>query len=156
MRDEALDRALERVERVLVDSSALITYHSPLEATHPLAKLLLGRIEDDGDPLHGYFSVVSAAELLIRPHRAGVAEFTFMHAFLNEFPHLTALPVDMTVATQAATIRSITGLPLPDAIIVASALLAGCEAVITNDEKWKRKLDPLFRGFTWVYLGDYV
>ncbi len=156
MTAQALDRALGEVERVLVDTSGLIAYHNPSESVHPLAKHLLGRIKDDGDPLRGYFSVMSASEILIRPHRTGVSEFTFMYTFLTSFPNLTALLMDMTVATQAATIRSITGLRLPDAIVVASGLLAGCQAIITNDEKWKRKLEPLFRGFTWVYLGDCV
>lgn len=116
----------------------------------------MGRIEKDGDPLHGYYSVVSAAELLIRPHRSGVAEFTLMHAFLTRFPNLTALPMDLTVAAQAATLWAITGIALPNAIVVASGLLAGCEAIVSNDERWKRRLEPLFREFTWVYLGSYL
>lgn len=153
---KALDRAIGDAERVLLDSSVLISYHSRLEAAHPLAKHLLNRIEDNGDRLRGYVSVVSAAELLVRTHKTGAAEFTFMHTFLTSFPNLTPLPMDLTVATQAATIRSISGVSLPDAIVIASGLLAGCEVIITNDEKWKRRLEPLFRDFVWVYLGDHT
>jgi predicted nucleic acid-binding protein len=149
-----LDAALARVERVLLDTSALIAFHSRHEAVHPLAKHLLGRIEDAGDPLRGYVSVVTAAELLIRPHRIGIEQFTYMHTFLTQFPNLTVLPMDLVVATQAATIRSTTGLRLPDAIVVASGLLAGCEGIVCNDEAWARKLRPLFPLFRWVYLGD--
>lgn len=152
----ALDKAIGGAARVLLDSSALIAYHSQLEGAHPLAKHLLSRIEDNGDPLRGFFSVVGAAELLIRPHRAGAAEFTFMHTFLTGFPNLTALPMDLPVATQAATIRSITGLCLSDAVVIASGLLAGCEVIISNDEKWKLRLEPLFRDFVWVYLGEFA
>lgn len=156
MKASALDKALGAAERVLVDSSALIAYHSRLEAAHAASKHLLGRIEDNDDPLRGYFSVISACELLIRPHRAGAEEFTFMHTFLTGFPNLSPLPMDLAVVTQAATIRSISGLRLPDAIVIASGLLAGCEVIVSNDEKWKRKLEPLFRDFAWVYLGDFV
>ncbi len=150
----ALDKAIGNAERVLLDSSALIAYHSHLERAHPLAKHLLNRIEDNSDSLRGFFSVVSAAELLIRPHRAGPAEFTFMHTFLTGFPNLTALPMDLPVATQAATIRSIAGLRLPDAILIASGLLTGCEVIISNDENWKCRLEPLFRDFVLVDLGE--
>lgn len=151
-----IDGALGDAERILLDSSALIAYHNPGEVVHSLAKHLLERIEDGRDPLRGYFSVLSAAELLIRPHRAGAGEFAFMHRFLTEFPNLSALPVDLTTATQAATVRAAAGIPLPDAIVVASGLLAGCEAIVSNDERWKRRLAPLFKEFTWVYLGDHV
>lgn len=150
-----LDKAIGDAERVLLDSGTLIAYHNHTEGAHLLAKHLLKRIEDNSDPLRGFLSAVSAAELLIRPHRAGPTEFTFMHTFLTSFPNLTALPMDLSVATQAATIRSITGLRLPDAIVIASGLLAGCEVIISNDEKWKRRLDPLFRDFVWVYLGEF-
>ena len=140
----------------MLDSSALIAYHSRHEATHPLMVHVMSRIERDDDALRAYYSVVSAAELLIRPHRSGIAEFTFMHAFLTTFPSLTALPMDLTVATQAATIRAISAVALPDAIVVASGLLAGCEAIVTNDAAWKRRLQPLFREFRWIDLGDYL
>ena len=36
-----------------------------------------------------------------------------------------------------------------------SGLLAGCEAIVTNDERWKRRLEPAFRTFRWVYLADH-
>jgi predicted nucleic acid-binding protein len=151
-----LNAALGRTERALLDSSALIAYHQPAEPAHPLAKHVLVRIGNDADPLVGFYSMVTAAELLVRPIRAGAAEFTFMHEFLTGSPALRGLVMDLAVAQQAATIRATTGLRLPDAIVVASGLLAGCEAIVTNDEQWQRRLAPLFRQFRWIYLGDYL
>ena len=43
---------------------------------------------------------------------------------------------------------------LPDALVVACGMLAGCEAVVTNDEAWKSYLAPLFHQVGWVYQGD--
>jgi predicted nucleic acid-binding protein len=151
-----LDAALGNAERVLVDSSALIAFHNLHEQAHGLAQHLLGRIEDDGDPIHGYYSVITATELLVRPIRSGARDFTFMHTFLSSFPNLTTLPVDLSVAMQAANLRATTNIRLPDALVVASGLLAGCEAIVSNDEQWKRRLTPLFRRFRWLYLGDYL
>lgn len=124
--------------------------------THHLAKHVFRRIEDDRDPLAGFLSIVSPPELLVRPLRTGQREFVYMHTFLTRFPHLSILPLDMTVAVQAASLRAATGIRLPDAVIVASGLLAGCEAIATNDEAWKRKFAPLFPAFNWLYLGEYL
>ncbi len=151
-----LDARLGDVERALLDASTLISFHTPPERAYPLAVHLLGRVGSDADPLRGYCSIVTAAEVLVRPVRAGHPEFSFMHEFLTRFPNLALLPADLTVAVQAATVRAATGLPLPDAFTIASGLLAGCEAIVTNDDRWKRRCEPLFRQFHWVYLGDYL
>ena len=91
----------------------------------------------------------------MRPIRSGLDRFTFMHTFLAQFPHLTGLPVDMVVAVQAANLRAVTNLAVPDSVVIASGLLAGCEAIITNDGRWKRRGESAFRQFTWIYLEDY-
>jgi predicted nucleic acid-binding protein len=149
-----LDAALGESERVLLDSSALIAFHQPAELAHPLARRLLERIGQDADPLTGFYSMVTAAELLVRPIRAGIAELGFMHAFLTSYPNLHGLPMDLHVAQQAATLRVAVGLRLPDAIVVASGLLAGCEAIVTNDGEWRKRLAPRFRQFRWVCLSE--
>ena len=156
MASSDLDAGLGAVERVLIDSSTLMAYHGAMERAHPLAQHLLGRIVRDDDPLRGYYSVVSASEILVRPIRTGEEVFTSMHRFLTSFPHLTVLPVDLAVALQASTLRAITNVRLPDALIVASGLLAGCEAIVSNDAQWRRRFQPLFPQFQWLYLGDYL
>ena len=151
-----LDAALAGVERVLLDSSALIAYLNAHEAAHPLAKHLLTRIEAPQDRLRGYYSVMSAMELLIRPIRAGDPQFTYMHTFLAAYPNLTVLPMDFTVAVQAASVRAVSGIRAPDAVIIASGILAGCEAVICNDQQWAGRLATLFPQFRWIYLARYI
>jgi predicted nucleic acid-binding protein len=150
-----LDLALGDREQVLLDSSTLIAYHDPAEAVHPLARHVLGRVSSDQDGLRGDYSMVSAAELFVRPIRTGRDEFTFMHDFLLGFPNLTGLPFDMMVAIQAATLRATMRLPFADAAVIAAGMLAGCEAIVTNDERWKRRGEPLFPQFRWIYLDDY-
>lgn len=150
----ALDAALGDARRILLDSSTLIAFHSHQEQAHNLAKHLLHRIEQDQDPLLGYCSVISAAELLVRPIRTSQSAFTFMHTFLATFPNLTVLPMDLAVSMQAATVRAITNIRMPDAVIIATGLLSGCECIVSNDASWKQRLAPLFGEFRWIYLGD--
>lgn len=70
------------------------------------------------------------------------------------FPNLHVLPVDMDVALQTANIRAFTRLSMPDAILTASALLSGSEAIITNDRDWQRRLSSHFPQFRWLYLAQ--
>src|SRR5205823_9905505 len=128
----------------------------PHEQAHPLATHVMSRVESDNDPLRGYYSTISAAELLVRPVRTHVDEFTHMQAFLTSFPHLHVLPADLVVAAQAANIRALTRLRLADAFVIATGLVSGCEAIVSNDEQWRRRMAPLFSQFRWVYLGDYI
>lgn len=151
-----LDRALAGVDRLLLDSSSLIAFHSPSERTHRVADHLLRRIERSDDPLRGYVLVVSACELLVRPIRTSQDDFTFMHAFLTGYPNLVLLPVDLMVATQAATLRAAARLALPDAIVVASGLLSGCQAIVSNDRRWQQRGATSYSQFRWIYLDNYV
>jgi predicted nucleic acid-binding protein len=149
-----LDAALAGVRRICLDSSTCIAYHSTSEPVHPLARHLLHRIVDPEDPLLGYLSALSGMELLIRPIRAGGADLSFMHAFLGGFPNLHALPIDLDVALQAANVRALSRLPTADSLLIASAMLANCGAIVTNDGEWHRRLRGSFPQFRWVYLAE--
>jgi predicted nucleic acid-binding protein len=150
-----LERALGETERALLDSTAIIAFHTSSEAVHSLADHLFRRIASASDPLHGYYSHLSATEVLIRPLRTSQERFTYMHTFLTEFPNLAGLPFDFIVSVQAATLTASMRLPPFDAAIIATGMLAGCEAIVTNDERWKKRGEPLFPRFRWIYLDDY-
>jgi predicted nucleic acid-binding protein len=148
-----LDAAIGDAERAFIDTSVCIAFHSAGEAAHPAARHLIRRIEDDDDPLVGYLSVITAAEMLVRPLRTGSTDSQIMHRFLRQIPNLHIVEVDFEIAQQAANVRALTRLMLPDALIVGTALLSGCEAIVTNDREWARRLSPLFPQFRWIYLG---
>lgn len=156
MASSDLDVAIGASERVLLDTTVLIAFHTPYETAHPLANHLLRRIEREADSLHGYYSSISASEMLIRPIRAGRAEYMHMYGFLTNFPHLDVIPADLPIAVEAANVRAITRVGLADAFIIATGIFCGCEAIVSNDEQWKRQMEPLFPAFRWLYLGDYL
>lgn len=64
------------------------------------------------------------------------------------------LPSAMRAALQAANIRALTCLAPPDALLIGTAMMAGCEVIVSNDDRWSRRLSPLYPQFRWVYLGD--
>ena len=52
---------------------------------------------------------------------------------LQSTKHVTLLPISTPVADRAAKVRSQYNLRTPDALHVASAIEAGCDALLTND-----------------------
>lgn len=149
-----LDTAIGDAQRIFIDSSICIAYLSTYELAHPQAEHLFKRIQSDSDPLVGYISVVSVAGLLVRPIRSGSSDLSTVHSFLRTFPNLYVIDADFEIAQQAATVRALSRLAMPDALLIGTALMSGCEAMVTNDARWSRRLVPLFGQFSWIYLGD--
>ena len=148
-----LDRAIGDARRAFIDTSTCIAYHSTTELVHPAARHLLDRVDDDTDPLIAYISIASVSELLVRPIRGAGADLQLVTEFIRGFRNLEILDVNLDIAIQAANIRAVARLALPDALLVGTAIVAGCEVIVTNDERWVRRLSPLYPQFRWIYLG---
>lgn len=147
-----LDR-LEPGHRILVDSSVLAAYLDGGEGASPVAVELLDDLVRSGrNP--AVVSMVSVMETLIRPLRRLPGAFDTVLAFYREFPHLRAVPVDLDVAAEAATLRVAFGLAAPDALIAATGLAAGVAHLVTNDRAWVTRLAPVRERADVVVLGD--
>src|SRR3954447_19093592 len=81
-------------------------------------------------------SELSLAEVLVKPLELGredvVAAYTELLTASNR---LAVLPVDRAILVEAARQRAALGMRMPDAIHVATALAAGCELFLTNDDR---------------------
>jgi predicted nucleic acid-binding protein len=53
-------------------------------------------------------------------------------------PNVTFVVIDQFIAEKASQLRAQYNLTLPDALQVATALAAGCDALLTNDPVLKR------------------
>jgi hypothetical protein len=42
------------------------------------------------------------------------------------------------------------------ASVAPSVLLAGRQAIVTNDDAWQRRQAPLYPQYCWIYLADYL
>jgi len=149
----SLAEALPAGERILVDSSTLIAYLQGGEPVSPLATLLVDDLVRSGrNP--AVVSMVTVMELLVRPHRR--SEWHYLHTldFLTHHPNLRAQPIDLPVAQEAAGIRATYGLPAPDALVVATGIVAQVAFLITNDERWRKRLRPLAGRVGVLYLEE--
>lgn len=77
---------------------------------------------------------LSLAECLVKPYREhnAPAVAAYLELLCNR-PEIAILPVSRAVLMRAARVRAETRLKLPDAIHLAAAMEAGCEAFVTDD-----------------------
>ena len=84
-------------------------------------------------------SVITEAELLVRPERDRNEAAKERIADLLSEDGIYVVGVDRKIARRAAALRGQNSLKLADAIIVATAVETGCEAIVSNDGEWSRK-----------------
>jgi predicted nucleic acid-binding protein len=85
---------------------------------------------------------VTVAESLVRPLRAESELATqIVEAFLRHFANLRVEPVTYDIAREAARIRAATALRAPDAMILATAVVAGATSIVSNDGRWASAVD---------------
>ena len=97
-------------------------------------------------------SVITEAELLVRPEREQNAAAKERIADLLSEDGIFVVNVERRIARRAAAIRGQKNIKLADAIIIATALETGCEAIVGNDGEWARKLTDV----PFVRLDDIV
>ena len=66
------------------------------------------------------------------------------------------MDVEFAIAREAARVRAASGLGMPDALVVASALVAGAPLIATNDPRWPGAITGLGLPLQVVELGRFV
>ena len=83
-------------------------------------------------------SELALAEALIKPfENRNVQHQAIYDAAIRNRKGLEVVPVSRNVLIEAARLRGTSGLKLPDAIHVATALQSGCAVFLTNDDRIK-------------------
>jgi len=142
-------RALAGTQRVGVDTQILIYHFEDVSPYADLTTRLLTRAA--AGHLQLIVSAVTVSELLVRPLRTG-GTFAWLETALGALPDLVRGDVTWDTARIGADLRARTRLPLPDALILASAIEHGAQAIITNDRKWQSRQLPC----RVLMLDDYV
>lgn len=138
---------------VLIDTSVVLAYLTGTEAISGLATELFDRCLATGRNV-GALSMVTVTELLVRPFRTGTADVATVEGFVGHFADLRLVPIDYVIAREAARLRAETGLPTPDALIVATFLAGGFDLLVTNDASSPSRLGDLGVGRTVLVLRD--
>lgn len=135
---------------VALDSAIFIYFIEAHPRYAPLLKPLFMQI--DGGSLPAVTSVLTLLETLVVPYRSGDRELAAKYeAILTNGRGLTLVPIHLPIVRLAAEIRARSSLRTPDALQMATALLANCGTFLTND----RRL-PALGGMKVLQLEDFA
>jgi len=135
-----LNQALLGIQKLGFDTPPFIY----LIERHPtylrLVRDIFARL--DAGYLNGYSSVITLIEVLSQPKRTGniAIERAYSNLLLSS-ARFSLLRVDEAIAERAADLRARYNLRTPDAIQLATAIHAGCQAFLTNDLALRRVTD---------------
>ncbi len=82
-------------------------------------------------------STLTITECLVQPYRKKDFALSAQYLVLfRNFPNLSIIPLTGDIAERAAFLRAQYSLRAPDAVQLATALVSGCHAFLTNDERF--------------------
>lgn len=144
-------RALIRNARLLCfDTNALIYLLEQVPPYHEWLQRVFESIRA-GDSA-AVVSVISEAEMLVKPIQAGNRGMIGKQEVALAHPSVLVVPVDREIARRGAEIRAGLELALPDALIVATAIISGCDALIGNDRRCANRVTEI----PYIYLDEVV
>lgn len=127
-----MNRIIGTAKRLYVDSNVIIYYIEGEEESQRLAESLFERA--DALRVELVTSEIAIGECLYGAYKRGRADSVERFESLFEDVGLFRLvPVEAETMKQAAKLGAAHGLKLIDAIHAASAIEAGCDALVTND-----------------------
>ena len=124
--------AIQDGDRLAIDSSGVISYLNGTAETSPACRWIFDELIAKGRN-DSVLATVTVAEALQRPIQRGDHAVRQLLDLLDSLEGLQVRSADFLVAAEAARIRAETGLPLPDAIIIATAVLTSSQVLVTND-----------------------
>lgn len=128
--------ALKGVNRLFLDTPPVIYYVQSHPLYLPLMDFVFAQVSSG--LIEAVTSPITLAECLVLPLRMGnVGLAEHFRRIITAGFNTRYIGID-GVAYQAAEIRARYNLTLPDAFQVAVALKAKCDALLTNDEAFKR------------------
>lgn len=125
------------IRKITLDTSIWI-YHAEKNSNYfDITDRLLHDIENRR--VKAVFSVVGLTELLIKPKRLNDQKIVDAYmAILSQYENLKIVDVDRIIAEEAAELRAKYNLRTPDAIHLATAIVAKADVFITNDSRLKQ------------------
>lgn len=135
-----IDDALKNVRTICVDTAPFIYYIEKHTTYFNLTKAIFEYVSQ------GKLDIITASltltEVLMKPIQAKNMRLQreYRDLLLNT-ANVSTIAIDTIIATKAAELRATYNLKTPDALHVASAIVSGCDAFLTNDNGIKRVTD---------------
>lgn len=146
-----LAQAIAKHHVVGLDTNLFIYAYQEHPKYLPVVRPIFARLDNDSD-FRAVTSMITLIQVITQPLRLNRPDLVdiYTNALLNS-PNVLTLPTDSTIAHRAAELRARFNLRTPDAIQLATALVAQADVFITNDERLKNVADiPV------LIIGEYT
>lgn len=126
----------------VLDAGVVIALLDGADAHHAAAVAAVSAARDRGDVL--VLPASAYAECLVSPYRRGPDAVAVVDQFLDALPARVE-PADRSIAGTAAALRAAhgTSLRLPDALVVATAIVRSADRILTTDAGWPAATVPV-------------
>lgn len=134
---KSLAEIVNEVSVLFLDTAPVIYYTERVSSYLPLARPFFRRI--NAGVITAVTSPITLAECLVHPYRRG--EKTLGEQFTTLITteiHTRFVPTNAEIADRAARLRVQYNLRLSDALQIATAVYANCDAFLTNDKQLTR------------------
>jgi len=130
-------QALSNINRLFLDTAPVIYYVEKNPQYLPQTDAIFNLL--DQGAFTAVTSPITLAECLVYPYRQGNVRVQqdFTELIVHGYSTL-CIGIDEKVGVKAAQLRASYNLVLPDALQIACALAAGCDAFLSNDIALKR------------------
>lgn len=127
--------ALVNVSRLFLDTAPVIYFVERNPQFVDLVDPVFERLSAD---ITAVVSGITLSECLVGAVRLGLADLEQAFVDVLQQEQVVFIDINAAIAREAAKIRVRYNFQLPDALQVAAALAAGCDAFLTNDDALKR------------------
>lgn len=120
-----------------IDTSIFIYHLEDNSRYSPLTEIIFDTLENRKN--RGVTSYLTLMEILVKPKGEGLQQVARDYEYyLTTFPNLTFYEMGLDVAKKASDLRASERIKSPDAIQLATAILHGATAFLTNDKIFER------------------
>ena len=131
-----IKNALRGITRLGLDSAPVIYFVEANPEFHARCLPFFAAI--DGGQIEAVTSTITLPETLVHPLQTrDTARATAFRNLLLATQGITIIPLTVAIAERTARLRADYNLKTPDAVQIATALVSGCDAFLTNDDKLK-------------------
>ncbi|MEH2053936.1 type II toxin-antitoxin system VapC family toxin [Nostoc sp.] len=130
-----INNALANVSRLFLDTAPVIYFVERNPQFVDLVDPIFERLSDD---ITAVVSGITLSECLVGAIHLGLADLEQAFIDVLQQEQVVFVEINAAIARESARIRVRYNLQLPDALQVAAAIIAGCEAFLTNDTALKR------------------
>jgi len=134
-----IEEDLSRYSLVAIDTPVFIYHFEKNQVYFNLTKEIFSKLDDDQLDFAAVTSVITLLEISVKPIKESrndvLAEYSTKLLYDEK---LTTFFLDETIALRAAELRAKYAIKTPDAIQIATAIIANADAFITNDKSLEK------------------